>query len=177
MRRMFGGSSGPIGNNGGSPGAGAGSGKGNGLLSTLMGGREPRYNRLLDKMSQSTILFKVPTDWGVDENNVALGTGAVAPAGGATVTSTVSAPRDLILRKLILVNQALITDIDFTVSAVTVEGNATILGNAIAGSIFLPNSFHSPSWDLPVAGGTSVSVTIVNGSAAVQRFSPVFTID
>ena len=147
------------------------------LMSMLTGGREPRYNRLLDKMSQSTMLFKVPADWGVDENNVVLGTGLISPLAGASGTSTVAAPRDLILRKLIIVNNVLVTDADFTVTAITVEGNSNLLGTAVSGAIFFPNSFYSPSFDLPVAGGTSVSVTISNGSAATQEFTPTFTID
>lgn len=156
---------------------GGGNPTGKSLLSGLMGGREPRYNRLLDKMAQSTILFKVPREWGIDENNVLFGTGFIAVAAGATATSTGAAPRDLILRQLVVVNNVLATDIDFTITAVTVEGNSTLLNAPVSGVLFSANSFHSPSWDLPVAGGTSVSVTIVNGSLAGQEFTPTFTID
>lgn len=148
-----------------------------GILSQLMGGREFRYNRLLDKLNQSTILFKVPQEWGADENNVVFGTGAISPGAGGTATSSANAPRDLILRKLILINQLGPADVDFTVTAITVEGNSLLLGSGVAGALFLPNSFFNPHFDIPVAGGTPVAVTIANGSAAGQEFSPVFTID
>lgn len=152
-------------------------GGGGSFLGRLMGGRELRYNRLLDKLGSPSVLFKVPTEWGVDENNVVLGLTAVTIAAGATVTSSVNVPRDLVLRKLILVNQSLATDIAYTVTAITIEGNSVALGGGVAGATFLPGSFHSPSFDLPVAGGTPVAVSIQNNSLADQKFAPTFTID
>lgn len=152
-------------------------GRGGGFLSSLMGGRELRYNRLLDKLGSPSILFKVPQEWGADENNVVLGLTIVTIAAGATATSSVNVPRDLVLRKLILVNQSLSTDINYIVTSITIEGNSVALGGGVAGATFLPGSFHSPSFDLPVAGGTPVAVSIQNNSAAAQIFAPTFTID
>ena len=154
---------------------------GGAMLQNLSGGREVRYNRLLDKMGSPSILFKVPESFGTDENNVVLGlsnlTGATALAPAATGTCQVNVPRDLILRKLILVNNVLAGDFDFVVTAITIEGNSVLLGNAISGAVFSPTSFYSPSFDLPVAGGTPVTITITNTSGVAQEFSPCFTID
>jgi len=181
MKGIFGAGRGIGSGQGGGGGAGMASAnapsKGGGILSQLMGGREFRYNRLLDKLNQSTILFKVPAEWGADENNVVFGTGGMAVAAAATGTSSANAPRDLILRKLILINQLDAADVDFTVTAITVEGNSLLLGSGLTGAVFQPNSFHSPHFDIPVAGGTPVAVTVSNGSAAGQEFAPCFTID
>lgn len=151
---------------------------GGGMLQNLSGGREVRYNRLLDKMGSPSILFKVPESFGTDENNVVLGlSNLVALAPAATGTCQVNVPRDLILRKLIVVNNILAGDFDFVITAITIEGNSVLLGNPIGGATFGPTSFYSPSFDLPVAGGTPVTITITNTSGLAQDFSPCFTID
>ena len=161
--------------------SGGGTLGGGNMLQGLSGGREIRYNRLLDKMGSPSILFKVPDSFGTDENNVVLGlsnlVGAGALLAGATGTCAVNVPRDLILRKLICVNNAIAGDFDFLITAITIEGNSVLLGNPISGAVFSPTSFYSPSFDLPVAGGTPVTVTLTNTSAAPQEFSPCFTID
>jgi len=161
--------------------SGGGTLGGGAMLQNLSGGREVRYNRLLDKMGSPSILFKVPESFGTDENNVVLGlsnlVGGTALAAGATGTCQVNVPRDLILRKLIVVNNLIAGDSDFLITAITIEGNSVLLGNAISGAVFGPTSFYSPSFDLPVAGGTPVTITITNTSAATQEFSPCFTID
>jgi hypothetical protein len=158
--------------------SGGGTLGGGAMLQNLSGGREVRYNRLLDKMGSPSILFKVPESFGTDENNVVLGlSNLVALAAAATGTCQVNVPRDLILRKLIVVNNILAGDVDFVISAITIEGNSVLLGNPIGGAVFSPTSFYSPSFDLPVAGGTPVTISITNTSAAAQDFSPCFTID
>lgn len=158
--------------------SGGGTLGGGNMLQGLSGGREIRYNRLLDKMGSPSILFKVPDSFGTDENNVVLGlSNLVGLAVAATGTCQVNVPRDLILRKLIVVNNILAGDFDFVINAITIEGNSVLLGNPIGGAVFGPNSFYSPSFDLPVAGGTPVTLTITNTSAAIQDFSPCFTID
>lgn len=151
---------------------------GGSMLQGLSGGREIRYNRLLDKMGSPSILFKVPESFGADENNVVLGLSAlVTLAAAATGVAQVNVPRDLILRKLIIVDNILITNQNFVVTAITIEGNSVLLGNSISGAVFAPNSYYSPSFDLPVAGGTPVTVSIQNTSGAVATFTPCFTID
>lgn len=151
---------------------------GGAMLQGLSGGREIRYNRLLDKMGSPSILFKVPDSFGTDENNVVLGlSNLVNLAAAASGTCQVNVPRDLILRKLIVVNNILAGDVDFVINAITIEGNSVLLGNPIGGAVFSPTSFYSPSFDLPVAGGTPVTISITNTSGAAQDFSPCFTID
>jgi hypothetical protein len=159
-------------------GPASGGGGGRSLMQGITGGRELRYNRLLDKMGSPSILFKVPQEWGTDENNVVLGLSQLSLAFGASGTAQVNVPRDLILRRLILVNNALATDVNFVVTAITIEGNSVLLGNGIAGSVFGPNSYWSPAFDLPVAGGTPVTISITNANGAgTQVFTPCFTID
>lgn len=154
-----------------------GGGGGGGGLSALLGGAKVRYNRMLDKIRSSDLMFKVSSDFGVDEHNVVFGLGLVAPAAGATATASANAPRDMILRRLICINNLLVGDADFTITSITVEGNAILLGSAVSGAAFFPGNFSMPTFDLPVAGGTPVSVTLVNGSAAGQEFTPTFLID
>ena len=159
-------------------GPASGGGGGRSLMQGITGGRELRYNRLLDKMGSPSILFKVPQEWGTDENNVVLGLSSLVNlAAAASGVCQVNVPRDLILRRLILVDNKLITNQDFTVTAITIEGNSVLLGNAIAGAVFAPNCYWSPAFDLPVAGGTPVTVSITNTSAAAASFYPCFTID
>ena len=158
-------------------GPASGGGGGRSLMQGITGGRELRYNRLLDKMGSPSILFKVPQEWGTDENNVVLGLSSlVGLAAAASGVCQVNVPRDLILRRLILVDNKSSTNVDFTVTAITIEGNSVLLGNGIGGAVFSPTSYWSPAFDLPVAGGTPVTVSITNG-AAVASFYPVFTID
>ena len=159
-----------------SQGGGYSAGGGN-FLSRLMGGRELRYNRLLDKLGSPSVLFKVPQEWGVDENNVILGLGSLALGAGANGTASINVPRDLVLRRLIVINQKLTTDADFVITALTIEGNSVALGGFSAGATFFPGSFWSPAFDLPVSGGTPVAVTIQNTSAAAATYVPTFTID
>lgn len=152
-------------------------GAGGSFLSKLMGGRELRYNRLLDKLGSPSVLFKVPQEWGVDENNVILGLGSLAVAAGASATASINVPRDLVLRRLIIVNQKSSTDTDFVITAITIEGNSVALGGFSAGATFFPGCYWSPAFDLPVSGGTPVAVTIQNTSAAAATYVPTFTID
>jgi len=148
------------------------------LMQGITGGRELRYNRLLDKMGSPSILFKVPAEWGTDENNVVLGLSSLVNlAAAASGVCQVNVPRDLILRRLIIVDNKLITNQDFVITAITIEGNSVLLGNGISGAVFAPNSYWSPAFDLPVAGGTPVTVSITNTSAAAASFYPTFTID
>jgi hypothetical protein len=149
-----------------------------------MGGRDFKYNRLLDKLSGSELLFKIPTDFGADEYNVTFGMGTTGViAAGTTVTVTVAAPRDLILRELLLDEQSLAFGAagtqDARVTAITVEGNAALLGGGGASiSAFSSRSLIRPKFDLPVQGGTSVAVSIANDTAATAlEFVPTWLID
>ena len=162
----------------GAPGASALSPRAPGMLGQVLGNRMPRYSRLLDKLNQGSTIFKVPTNFGADEHNVMFGLGTTAAlAAGASAALSQNAPRDLILRKLVVYNVASVVDGNFFLSAVTVEGNALLLGAAYPGGSFLPGAFHTPEFDIPVAGGTPVAVTITNGAGVGVTFSAGFLID
>lgn len=149
-----------------------------GALQALIGDRMPRYSRLLDKLNQGSIIYKVPTGFGADEHNVVFGLGiAVALAAGAAVNLQQNAPRDLILRRLQAYNMANANDGDFSITAITVEGNALLLGGAVGGAAFIPGAFHAPEFDIPVAGGTPVGITLVNNSAGALDYIAHFFID
>jgi len=144
---------------------------------SMLGNRATRYNRMLDKYGMNSVLMQVPEGVGVEEYNYVLGTGPVAVAAGATQAFSVNAPRDLILRKMVVQNQLLISDVDATVVSITIEGNAALLGGPVGIGMFAPNSFYNPSLDLPVSAGTPITVNVTNGSAAAAEYSVSFTID
>ena len=150
---------------------------GGNLLSRLIGGRAVRYNRFLDKIGAAPFVAKIPKDFGSDEENVILGLGTVtALAAGATSTLAINVPRDCILRSLLVSDLA--GGNNFVVTAITVEGKSYLLGNSAPGALFNGNNIQAqPSFDVPVAGGTPVSVTIQNTSLAAQSYGVAFTID
>lgn len=149
-------------------------------VSALTGGRSLRYNRFFDKLNQSSVVLKVPQDFGTDEENVVLGmsAGAVAIAAAASATITVNAPRDLILRRLYLVDILSSTNQDFVVTAIQIEGKAFLIGGSIPGAVFGNNNFNAPAhFDVPVAGGTPISITVTNTGAGGIELLPTWTID
>jgi hypothetical protein len=150
---------------------------GGNLLSRLIGGRAVRYNRFLDKIGAAPFVAKIPKDFGSDEENVILGLGTTAVVAiGATATLAINVPRDCILRSLLVSDLA--GGNNFVVSAITVEGKSYLLGSSAPGSLFNANNIQAqPSFDVPVAGGTPVSVTIQNTSGAAQTYGVAFTID
>lgn len=162
---------------GGRPGGGGASAGSSSLLSNMLGGRTPRYNRFMDKLSSGSIIFKVPDGVGSDEYNIMLGLGVtvIAPAGTSVITAV--APRDIILRRIQLQNGLSLPDVDFLVNSIAVEGNATVLGSGVGGGIFSTNNFNPPCFDLPVAGGTSVAISVTNTSAAGQEIVGALIID
>lgn len=127
----------------------------------VLGDRMPRYSRLLDKMNQSSVIFKVPSSFGADEHNVIFGLGGSgAMAAGASFQFSQNAPRDLILRKLVAYDANSLTNGAVFVTSITVEGNTLLLGSSYPLGSFLPGAFHAPEFDIPVAGGTPVQVTV-----------------
>jgi hypothetical protein len=150
---------------------------GGNLLSRLIGGRAVRYNRFLDKIGAAPFVAKIPQDFGADEENVILGLGSTGVvASTATSTLALNVPRDCILRKLLVSDLA--GGNNFLVTAITVEGKSYLLGSSAPGQIFNGTNINAqPSFDVPVAGGTPVSVTIQNTSATNQTYAVAFTID
>jgi hypothetical protein len=149
------------------------------MLSRLVGGRSLRYNRLLDKLGAGSFVAKIPRDFGADEENVVLGLSATPTtiAAGATATLTVNAPRDCILRRLI-VAELDTNSLDFVITAIQVEGKSYTLGGVVPGVMFAATNFASPAeFDVPVQGGTPISITVTNTAAAGGSFVAAFTID
>lgn len=151
------------------------------MFQTLMGGRQPRYNRALDKLQGNSVLFRVPADFGADEHNVVLGTAPATIPALSQATFSVNAPRECILRDLIVDELSLAVGAagarDAQIIAITCEGNALALGSGAPTTVFASTAFNRPRFDLPVAGGTPLTITIANNSAGPLRFAPSFHVD
>jgi hypothetical protein len=88
----------------------------------------------------------------------------------------INVPRDCIIRKLLVADLA--GGNNFLVTAITVEGKSYLLGSSAPGSMFNATNINAqPTFDVPVAGGTPVSVTIQNTSTTNQTYAVAFTID
>lgn len=129
-----------------------------------------RKNRFFDGL-RSTMLVKVPRDLSCDELNVVLGLGSVAAAAAASGTSTVTAPRDLIIRDLVVAAPA-----GCVITAITVSGDAVLLGSPVPIETFATGNQSRPEFDLPVQGGTTIAINWTNGATAGQ-FGASFNID
>jgi hypothetical protein len=139
--------------------------------------RPARYNRFMDKMSNSPVVLKIPMDVSADEENVLFGLGTVTVGAGATGQFNVAAPRDLILRKLSIVDMADAANGNHLVVAVSVEGKALLQGLGAAGAAFLPGQFDKPSFDCPAGSGTPITVSVQNITGGALTYGGFFTID
>jgi hypothetical protein len=133
-------------------------------------GKNFRKNRFFETL-RSTLLVKVPRDLSCDELNVVLGLGSAAVAASASGTATVTAPRDLIIRDLVIAAPA-----GCVVTSITVSGDAVLLGSPVPIETFSQGNQARPEFDLPVQGGTTIQVNYTNGATAGQ-FGAAFNID
>lgn len=147
------------------------------IFDLAIGNRRPRYSRFLDVLKTGGVILKVPANVGVDEYNEVLGVGRTAIGAGATVPISVTAPRDVILRRLQLGDASAPTNFDWLVIAISIEGNAAVLGNPAGGIMFGPNNFNPITFDLPVTGGTSVTISVQNTGAAAIAMAGGWIID
>lgn len=147
------------------------------MQTKILGAKRLRPNRLLAQIKGGEVVAKLPTGCSIDEYNVIFGLGRQTLAAGATATFTQNAPRDMVLRRMLIGAEVTASGADCLVTAITVEGNTVLLGGGVNGAAFGPQSYHSPSIDLPISGGTPVSVVVVNNNAGAQAFAPSFTID
>ncbi len=129
-----------------------------------------RKNRFFDGL-RSSMLIKVPKDLSCDELNVVLGLGSPAVAAAASGTVAVTAPRDLIIRDLVIAAPA-----GCVVTAITVSGDAVLLGSPVPVETFATGNQARPSFDLPVQGGTQIQINYTNGATA-GNFGSSFNID
>lgn len=126
-----------------------------------------RRNRFFSHL-KTQMHLKLPKDFGADELNVILGLGSAVIAAGGAQTLTVTAPRDLIIRDLVVRGPA-----DALVTNITVAGDALFLGVSAPADAFGAGNQNRPAFDLPVAGGTTLSITVssVAGGAAAAAFN------
>jgi len=126
-----------------------------------------RRNRFVTNL-KSQIHAKFPKDLGADELNVILGLGSKTIAAAGSQTLTTVAPRDLIIRDLVIKAPA-----DALVTNITIAGDALLIGDNAPFDAFASGNQARPAFDLPVAGGTTVSVTVssVAGGAASASFN------
>ena len=130
-----------------------------------------RPNRFLTGIS-SQLNQKLPSNLSADELNVVLGLGSVTPAAGAAFTLAAVAPRDMFVRDLVVTAPA-----DVQITAITINGDALVLGGNVPAQIFANANLSRPEFSLPVKGGTQVVVQGVNGTAANPFIAAAFAID
>lgn len=130
-----------------------------------------RPNRFLTGIS-SQLNQKLPSNLSADELNVVLGLGSAAPAAAAAFTLTATAPRDMFVRDLVIQSTT-----DVLVTAITINGDALVLGNNVPAVIFAPGNLNRPEFGLPVKGGTQVVVQGVQGATANAPIIAAFAID
>ncbi len=150
------------------------------VMQKVLGSKRLRPNRLFSNFKGLDVLAKVPKEIGADEYNVIMGLGRVAGiAAGAAQNFTQNAPRDLIVRRMTFSEDLLVAPgmSDFSITAITIEGNATLLSASAPASAFHPNSVYPPCFDLPVAGGTPITVTVVNNNPGARNAEISFNID
>ena len=130
-----------------------------------------RRNRFFNNI-KGQCLLKLPKDVSADELNVIFGLGFATVAPAATFTFAQTAPRDLIIRDLVLDGVA-----GLIVTSINVSGDELVLGGAATSQTFSPGNQNRPTFDLPVAGGTQIKVTVTNSSLAAVLIAPAFNID
>ena len=132
-----------------------------------------KRNRYFQRLS-STCHEKVPKQISADELNVVFGLGRNgALAAGALHTFSVTAPRDLFIRDLIVACPALAA----SVTSINVSGDELVLGDAVPSETFAAGNQSRPSFDLPVTGGSTIKVTVRNDTAAAIGIGASFNID
>lgn len=148
----------------------------NELMLAQTGGKIVKKSRWWGNIGSSDIFARPPRNLSVDENNVILPATAslAALAAGAVGNLVLTAQRDCIVRQLILDAYDAAAAIgsaregNFAVNALTVQGQNCMAGNGEApGRMFFADSFERPEFDMPVKGGTSVNVSVINRSASV----------
>lgn len=128
-----------------------------------------RPNRFLSVVA-NTISTKVPRNLAADELNVVLGLGSATVAGAAGPYSLAAVvPRDCFLRDLMIVGPT-----GSTITSITVNGDALVLGGAVPIEAFAASNLNRPEFDLPAGRGTTVTVA---GTGAIGTFYGAFNID
>lgn len=137
----------------------------------MNGGTGYRRNRFFSNL-KAQCLLKLPKDVSADELNVIFGLGYQSVAAAATFTFAQTAPRDLIIRDLVIDSAA-----GLVVTSINVSGDELVLGGPASSQSFGPQNQNRPSFDLPVAGGTQIKITVTNNTAGALLIAPAFNID
>jgi len=106
-----------------------------------------RPNRFLVGIS-SQLNQKLPSNLSADELNVVLGLGTATVAANTAFTLQATAPRDMFVRDLVVQAPA-----DVVINAITINGDALVLGGAVTAPIFSSGNLNRPEFGLPVKGG------------------------
>jgi hypothetical protein len=130
-----------------------------------------RPNRFLGSIV-ATISKKVPRDIAADELNVVLGLGTQTLAAAGAFTLDAVVPRDCFLRDLLMVAPT-----GGVVTAITVNGDALVLGEGVPVEAFAFGNLNRPEFGLPVKGGTQVVVQGIQGATANAFIGASFAID
>jgi hypothetical protein len=130
-----------------------------------------RPNRFLVGIS-SQLNQKLPSNLSADELNVVLGLGTATVAANTAFTLQATAPRDMFVRDLVVQAPA-----DVVINAITINGDALVLGGAVTAPIFSSGNLNRPEFGLPVKGGTQVVVQGTNGATANAFIAATFAID
>jgi len=134
-------------------------------------GQGYRRNRFYSNL-KGQCLLKLPKDVSADELNVIFGLGYQSVAAAATFTFAATAPRDMIIRDLVIDAAA-----GLIITSINVSGDELLLGSEATSQAFSPTNLARPSFDLPVAGGTQIKVTVKNNTAGALLVTPAFNID
>lgn len=130
-----------------------------------------RPNRFLTGIS-SQLNQKLPANLSADELNVVLGLGSATVAAATAFTLQATAPRDMFVRDLVVQAPA-----DVQITAITINGDALVLGGNVVASIFSASNLSRPEFGLPVKGGTQVVLQGVNGATVNAFVAAAFAID
>ena len=135
------------------------------------GGMRIRRNTRIFSDLKNQVMSKIPRNIGANELNVSLGAGTQTLAGAGPFSLSVTAPRDLILRDLVISAGT----VDGTVTAIIVQGDAVHQGAAAPLALYSAGNQDRPDFSLPVMGGTTVQVS--GTLAAAGTVSAGFAID
>jgi hypothetical protein len=130
-----------------------------------------RRNRFYSNL-KGQCLIKLPKDVSADELNVIFGLGYQSVGAAATFTFAQTAPRDLIIRDLVIDSAA-----GLVVTSINVSGDELLLGGPATSQSFGPQNQNRPTFDLPVSGGTQIKITVQNNTAGALLCAPAFNID
>lgn len=129
---------------------------------------EIRANRTLPRGAR--IMKKIPSEFGVDEENVVFGLGTATAGAAGSFTLSQNVPRSCMLRDLVIQSNA-----TGRVNSITINGKAHQIGGSVPLGIFSQLNDKRPEFSVWVEGGTVVSVNITCDTAYIV--DAAFSID